>query len=135
MSYCLVGPMFRWEGAGAKSLRSRVSEGTGLLGPGALEKPVPMLGGGRGLGRQMMGSWGLDSLVHECLVPLGVPGGRPPGWKDCTLCPGHVRVGVQRPGPAPSPIPQDPAGSHLGRAGAPTGQAPDGELRAQKQQQ
>lgn len=24
----------------------------------------------------MMGSWGLDSWVYECLVPLGVPGGR-----------------------------------------------------------
>lgn len=30
--------------------------------------------GWRGLGQQMMRSWGLDSWVHECLVPLGEPG-------------------------------------------------------------
>lgn len=77
---------------------------------------------------------GAGAWVRECLVPLGAPWGQPPGCKDCGFCPGYVRVGVQRPGPAPSPIPQDPAGAHLGRAGAPTGQAPDGELRAQKQQ-
>ena len=71
----------------------------------------------------MMGSWGLDSWVRECLVLLGAPGSRPPGWKDCTFSSRHVRIRVRRPGPAPSPIPKDPAGPHLGRALAPTGQA------------
>lgn len=53
-----------------------------------------------------MGGWGLDSWVRECLAPLGDRGrGGPPGWKDCTFRPGHVRVG-SRPGPAPSPTPQ-----------------------------
>lgn len=131
---CLVCSMFRWEGARAESLRSRGCQGTGLLGPGAWKSQF-LSWRWRRLGQHTMRSWGLDSRVHECLVPSGEPGGRPPGWKGCTFRPGCVRAGVPRSGPFPSPTPQDPAGPHLGRTGAPTGQVPDGELRAQEQQQ
>lgn len=52
------------------------------------------------------------------------------GQKDC-----GGRSASRSRGPVPPlPHPQDPAGPHLGRAGAPTSQVPDGELRAQKQQ-
>lgn len=105
VSYCLVGPVFRWEGVGAESPRSGGSEGARLSGPAALEQPVPKLGAGGSWEDRRWGSWGQNSWVHECLVPLGAYRGRPLGWKDCAFCPGRVCVRVQ--GPVP-PLPPSP---------------------------
>lgn len=103
--------MFRWVGAGAESLRSRGSEGLDFW-----EKVSSYAGGGRWLGRHKMGSWGLDSWVRECLVPLGGPGAATwlerlhfPPWTR----PRRVEAG-SRPFPHPHPQSSPPPrrGSH-----------------------
>lgn len=124
VSYCLVGPMFRWEGVGAESPRSRGSEGARLWGSEALEQPGPKLGARGGWEDRRWGCWGLNSKVHECLVPLGAYGGWPLGWKDCAFCPGRVRVRVQGPVPPLPPSPRTRPGLTSAAPGLPPARLP-----------
>lgn len=122
--------MFRWGRAGAESLRSRRLEGLDFWDQELWKNQFLCWGREVAGATPDGGSWGMDSWVRECLVPLGDPGGGRLAGKIAlsaldTSAPGRGRVPPLPPPPSP----------HLRRAGARTGQAPDGELRAQEQQQ